>query len=134
MRKTAAIVAVIVIAVIVLFSAAVFYKRYEARRTHLRLEQQAAEVVWHEFLMQFQRDVRLGTTRSEVKKYLEAKKMPYADGRDIMVKLGEEPGDGFACDRWSVYARFEFRNASATDPAPQDALTAISLQRIGHCL
>jgi len=82
----------------------------------------------------YQRDVPLGTPRTEVKDFLNNHKTSYADGRDILVKLGEMPGDGFACDRWMVSAKFEFGDASASSPGPQDALTAISLQEIGHCL
>jgi hypothetical protein len=82
----------------------------------------------------YQRDVPVGTPRIEVKSFLNNRKTSYADGRDILVKLGEMPGDGFACDRWMVSAKFEFAHASARSPGPQDALTAISLQEIGHCL
>jgi hypothetical protein len=52
-----------------------------------------------------------------------------------MVKLGEEPGDGFVCDRWTVYAEFEFTRAQpAVESSPADALNSISWKRIGHCL
>jgi hypothetical protein len=136
MKKIAAIVgiAVVIAVIMILVSASVFYKRYEAKQAHVRLEQQAAERIWQESLARFQRDVRTGTPRSEVKGYLDAQKTIYSDGHDILVKLGEEPGDGFTCDRWTGYAQFEFGHDRAADPAPQDALTTITLQRIGHCL
>lgn len=101
----------------------------------MRLAHEAAEVMWHAFLTQFQNDCPLGTRRSEVKKYLDSKDMAYIDFREITVNLGQEPADGFVCDFWTVYASFEFGLARrGEEPSPLDALTSISLKRIGHCL
>lgn len=131
MKKTVAGIAVVVI----LVSAAILYRRYEARRAHMRLAHEAAEVMWHGFLTQFQNDCPLGTQRSEVKKYLDSKDMAYIDFREITVNLGQEPADGFVCDSWTVYVSFEFGLARReVEPSALDALTSISLKRIGHCL
>ena len=131
MKKAVAIVA----GAVLVISAVILVRRYEARRAHIRLAHEASAVMWNGFVRQFKDGVPLGTRRADVKKYLESQKWGYLDGRDIMVKLGEEPGDGFACDRWTVYAEFEFTHAQpGVESSPPDALSSISWKRIGHCL
>jgi hypothetical protein len=130
-QKVAALIALLVIAL----SLAVLYRRHEATRAHLRRERQAAEMVWQEFVTVYQRDVPLGTARSEVKKYLDGQKARYIDGRNIMVRLGETPDDGLFCAYRYVYASFDFSPPqNQTDPSPLAKLTGISLKRVGHCL
>lgn len=129
-KKIAVSIAILIIVV----SAIILYRRHEAKLARLRLEQEAAEMVWREFVTGYQHEVPLGTTRSEVKKYLDGKQVRYSDGREIMVKLGETPDDGLVCDYWNVYASFAFEKSGTEAPSPLDKLTGITLQRIGHCL
>jgi hypothetical protein len=109
---------------------------------HLKLQSEAAartsaelEVGYQAQLEQYQRALRLGTPRSEVREYLDTRKVTYDDWQgEMVVKLGREP-DVFPCDSWNVYVSFEFGRARPQDePSPSDPLHAISLKRIGHCL
>ena len=93
-------------------------------------------------LLQYQRTLRVGMSRSEVIRYLQLRGVSYLeDRREIHVYLGDEP-DVFPCDRWAVYVSFEFgypqiefgRPQMNDELSPQDPLGAISLKRIGHCL
>jgi|SRR5579863_6690440 len=93
-------------------------------------------------LLQYQRALRVGMSRSEIVRYLQLRGVPYVEARrEIYVYLGDEP-DVFPCDRWGVYVSFEFGHAQTKFGRPQtndevsaqDPLGAISLKRIGHCL
>src|SRR5579862_1326446 len=86
-------------------------------------------------LLQYQRELRVGMSRSEVIRYLQLRGVSYAeDRREIHVHLGDEP-DVFPCNRWGVYVSFEFTQSQPlSGPPPQDLLGAISVKRIGHCL
>jgi|GEM_PF-3148761 len=120
-----------IVVVAILFSLVILYKRDEERR----LARQAAELTWHEFLTQFQKEVPLETARAEVEKYLDVQKVRYSEGRNFTVSLGQTPSDGIVCDYWKVYASFESGHVEAKgNPSPSDDLTAISLHRAGHCL
>lgn len=110
---------------------------------NLKLQSEAAERVRAEKqpifqaqLAQYKSALRIGTTRSEVLKYLQAHKVAYSeDGQgNILLNIGEEP-DVFPCDLWGVYVSFEFAKVQPQiGPSPLDLLGAISLQGIGHCL
>jgi hypothetical protein len=120
---------------VVICSLVILYRSDQAEKAHLRLERQAAQSVYQEFATRSSREVPPGTSRAEVKKYLDGQKLLHSDGREIMVKLGEFPDEGPACDRWSFYASYEFGMANnSLDPTPQDRLRAISMKTIGHCL
>ena len=109
---------------------------------NLKLQSKAAdrtraelEVAYQAQLGQYQRALRLGAPRSEVRGYLDSRKVVYNDWRgEIVANLGREP-DVFPCNYWTVYVSFEFGRAQPQDePSPSDPLGAISLKRIGHCL
>jgi hypothetical protein len=94
------------------------------------------EVGYRARLAEYQRALRIGTPRSEVLKYLDSRKVLHSNWRrgEISVELGREP-DVFPWDSWSVYLSFEFALAQPdAEPLPLDALTAISVKRIGHYL
>jgi hypothetical protein len=111
------------------------YRRYESQRKANARITAGLEAGFQSQLAHFQRDLPLGTPRVEVEKYLTSQEILHGRDRTIIVKLGDEPGDGLTCDRWSVYAYFEFGPAQAeAEPSPNDDLKIISLQRIGHCL
>lgn len=80
----------------------------------------------------FQRDLRLGTARTDVAKYLTSRNIVYngvkyggADGWTYQVKVGEEPGN-LVCEPWMVYIAMEF-DAS-------DRLYDVHLRKVGTCL
>lgn len=96
-------------------------------------------------LVQYQRDLAIGTPRSEIRKYLDARKLVYVEApQKIMVVLGDEP-DVFPCDSWRVYASLKFVSPEQSgspqllpqkqaQPNPLDRLVSVSLERVGHCL
>lgn len=104
-----------------------------ASANHERVE---LEANFRDQLAKYQSALPIGTSRSEVLKYLKSQKVDYFNGnrREVNLELGREP-DVFPCDYWIVYASFEFGQSQTTDqPTPQDLLASISLKRIGHCL
>ncbi len=129
-KKVTASIAVLV----VICSLIILHRRDEAQKARLRLERQLAQSLYQEFVTRSYREIPPGTSRAEVKKYLDGQKLLYGDGREILVKLGEFPDDGPVCDSWSFYASYEFGVANSFDPLPQDRLSAISMKTIGHCL
>lgn len=132
-RKVLVVVAVALI-ILFLYSARVYLKYRALRRANARIAAQL-DVTYQAELVRFQRAVALGTARSEVEKYLTSQQIPFSNDQVIVVNLGDEPGDGFVCDRWRVSVYFEFDHAQTqTGQAPTSKLTAISLNRIGHCL
>jgi len=110
-------------------------RRYESRQAANARITAALEATYQSKLAHFQQDLPIGTARLQVEKYLTSQGILFSDDREIIAKLGDEPGDGFACDRWGVYVYFKFGRAERSDEVlPADPLTAISLRRIGHCL
>src|SRR5882757_11180495 len=73
-----------------------------------RAAQVKRDAVYQIPLAQFQRGLRLGASRSEVRKYLDSQNAQYSDTWDIAQKIGEDPGDSFVCDRWSVFIALKF--------------------------
>ena len=130
LSKLKKIVVAIAIAVVVL-SAWLVHSRRESLAAHAR-----REAAHRTALAPYQRDLLIGTSRMDVDTYLASKNVKYStlpgqgsDGPSYEVSLGEEPGDGFVCDRWSVSILFEFKMA-----LPSDTLREIRIQEIGHCL
>lgn len=131
---------IVVVLLVVLF-AVLLYCGYVYR--NLKVQSAAAdraraelELGYRARLAEYQRALQIGTPRSEVLKYLDSRKILHNNRPrgEITVDLGREP-DVFPCDYWSVDLSFEFGLVQRdADPSPQDALTAISLKRIGHCL
>jgi hypothetical protein len=80
----------------------------------------------------YETDLRAGMTRSEVEAYLALHATAYSTrddlhgGQTLSVKIAEEPGDGFVCDRWFVYAEMNFNSAGT--------LLQAHMQKVGHCL
>ena len=121
----------------VLFSGWLVYVRHEARRAEARAAQVKRDAAYQVVLAQFQRDLQLGIPRSGVKKYLDSRRVPFATygNGDITNKIGEEPGDGFVCNRWNVYVDFHFSRVQGESEASEfDNLSSIAIQKIGHCL
>jgi hypothetical protein len=133
MKKVIAVVAIAG----VLFSGWLVYARYEARQAEYRAAQAKRDAAYQVVLAQFQRDLQLGMPRSGVKKYLDSRKVLYTtDGNgDIRQQIGQEPGDGFTCDRWSVYVDLHFSRAEGEfEPSEFDHLSTVAIDKIGHCL
>lgn len=125
------VIALAVTILVILSSLWLVRSRREARRGR---EQRDAE--YRDRLERFQHDLSLGTPRSGVRRYLDAQKMPYGEANwNFDVKIGDEPGDGWACDRWSVYVEIRFSHIKGqAEPSPFDNLDDIAIQKIGHCL
>lgn len=133
MKKAVAIAALAGI----LFAGWLGYTRYEARQAEQRAAQAKRDAAYQVVLAQFQSDLQLGMPRSGVKKYLDSRRVPYVtDGNgDMRQQIGQEPGDGFTCDRWSVYIDFHFsRVQGELEPSEFDNLSSIAIRKIGHCL
>jgi hypothetical protein len=129
-------VAVIVVAG-VLLSGWLVYASHEARLAEAKAAQAKRDAAYQTVLAQNQRDLHLGMPRSGVKKYFDSRRVPYVtDGNgDIRQQIAQEPGDGFACDRWSVYVDFHFsRVQGELEPSEFDNLSSIAINKIGHCL
>ena len=120
-----------------LFSGWLVSARYEARQAEHRAAQAKRDAVYQVVLAQFQRDLQLGMPRSGVKKYLDSRKVSYATygNGDLTHLIGQEPGDGFTCDRWSVYVDFHFsRVQGELELSEFDNLSSVAITKIGHCL
>jgi hypothetical protein len=121
----------------ILFSGLLVYARYETRQGEHRAAQAERDAAYQVLLAQFQRDLQLGMPRSGVKKFLDSSRVSYAtDGNGGLAHwIGQEPGDGFVCDRWNVYVDFRFSRAQGEpEPSEFDKLSSIAIQKIGHCL
>ena len=125
---------VIALAVTILVVLSFLWLVSSRRETRRRREEHDTE--YRARLVRFQQDLSLGTPRSGVRQYLEAQKLPYGEMNwNLDVKIGDEPGDGWACDRWSVYIEMKFsRTKGQPEPSPFDNLDDIAIQKIGHCL
>ncbi len=133
MKKAIAVFVVVV----VLLSGWLVYARHEARVAGTKAAQAKRDAAYQTVLAQNQRDLQLGMPRSGVKKYLDSRRVRYVtDGNgDIRQQIGQEPGDGFTCDRWSVYIDFHFSRVQGEfEPSEFDNLSSIAIQKIGHCL
>lgn len=148
MARIAASVKIILFALAIVIFAVVTYSGYEyhkltlqsAKALRVRAE---LEPGFQAKLEQYQRELAIGTSRSEVKRYLNSRNISYTESpQQIMVVLGDEP-DVFPCDSWRVYASLkflargeslEFRTGKQVEPNAPDRLASVSLGRIGHCL
>jgi hypothetical protein len=129
------IVAVIVIAVAAASIWHLHSRAVEARR----------EATYREALAPFQRDLRAGMTREDVRYYLDTKKVMYypvfygAGGAwSYEVKIGEEPSYSLVCESWTVYVAMDFASSGnqipEPDPLPGDTLNQIRIRKFGTCL
>jgi hypothetical protein len=76
-------------------------------------QQRERDASYAALLIPYQRDLRVGMTRADVKTYLEAHQVEYKEqccGDDssrgvwsYVVKIGEEPADEWYCDKWFVF-------------------------------
>jgi hypothetical protein len=120
---------------------------------HMRIERSGREsatayarreAARQDALAPYQRDLPTGTARADVDRYLASRNQtPITvrgkQSRDVpsyQVLLGEEKGDGFACDRWNIYVVMEFKplGGSREIPLPSDSLQRIYIEQVGHCL
>src|SRR5271154_4306423 len=103
--KKIAVVLCVLLAPVLLYFAYVYW--------HLKLQSAAVdrtrkelELGYQARLAQYQRELQIGMTRSEVRGYLDSKKVIYNDWQgEMVVNLGREP-DVFPCDSWTVYVSF----------------------------
>jgi hypothetical protein len=119
--------------VVALIAAGVLYQRTEKKRTVALAHLQAQFEAWDSEVAQMQHDLPVGTSRVEVKKYLEAHKIQYSDGPHLLINLGDVPGDGLVCGRWSGAISLEFRPIIARE-SNEAKLQNISLKKYGRCL
>lgn len=77
----------------------------------------------------FQRDLPVGTSRVEVKKYLNSRSVSYHaidDGATYLVEIGEEPAGNLWCEPWTVNIAIEFGSS--------DEIHEVHIRKFGTCL
>lgn len=133
----------IAFAVVLLFASAILLRRHQ----RANVAQAQRDASYTRVLAIYKHDLPLGITRPQVKAYLDRHGVMYTgmywgqrpDAPAFAVKIGEDPGDGWVCDRWAVYVGLDF-NASGVekfddfDGLPTDKLYEVKLHRIGHCM
>lgn len=120
------------------------HSKLERSKRESRVVQEQREAAHQAMLAPYQNDLRIGITRAEVDRYLALKNVTHStrrgerpsDGACYEVSAIEEPGDGLACDRWSVFVALEFTSSGGSREVaqPSDVLRQISIKGIGHCL
>ncbi len=118
--------------IILLVGSIVFVRRH----IHDNAAQAQRDATYHGILSSYQRELHAGMTRVEVQLYLDSRRISYLNDRnDYDVLIGEDPGDGLACDRWNVYVAFDFNISPRESKASaSDTLREIKLRKIGHCV
>jgi hypothetical protein len=134
------IVAAIAIVVVVLSVWLVHSRLKQAKRESWARRDAAHRAALAPYL----RDLPLGTSRADVDRYLASKNVRHftvwgdrdTDGASYELSRSEEPGDGFACDRWYVSIGLEFKSSGGSRELalPSDILREIHTKQIGHCL
>jgi len=86
--------------------------------------------------MQFERDLRLGMSRTDVETYLRTQKISYDEiNWNYDEKVGEDPSGSIFCEKWDVYIEMRFiRPQGQFRASPADNLDNIFIQKIGTCL
>ena len=123
---------VLVVSIVVVFLVIAFVRsEVEARRARA-----LREAAYQTELGHFRHDLRLGVHRSEVKSYLDARRVAYSEiNWDFDVEIGQEPSRSIFCERWDVYVEMAFtRLTGQTGASPFDNLDSISIRKIGTCL
>ena len=89
---------------------------------------QEREAFYRAALGELERDLKLGTPRAEVKKYLASRKLSYEEpSGEVLIKVGKEPD--LVCPP-TVYLDLQFnRLPQQAEPSPSDNLRSISITR-----
>lgn len=131
---------VVPLVIVLIFGLAVlrhYHLRAEEARARVQAQQAKRDAEYSKILLGYERKPPLGTTRLQVKSYLEAQKLSYSPSESdysYALLIGREPGDGFVCDRWNVYIVFDFNTAAVVvGESEKDTLREIKLQKVGHC-
>jgi hypothetical protein len=97
-----------------------------------RVAQARRDSAWRAAIVQFQRDLPIGTSKADVQRYLNARNIRYLAAtrggsrvEAYEIKIGEDPG-GLVCEPWDVSVALEFSSA--------DVLKQIHISRSGTCL
>ena len=113
-----------------------------------RVEQARRETAYRAALAQFQRDLHIGMTREETKKYLDSRKVPYQPmywsepggaGWSYRIQVAEEPAT-IVCKSWDVYIVLNFGSTKTVsrippdEPVASDILQGVHLKKEGTCL
>ena len=80
-------------------------------------------------LAPFQRDLHVGTSRTDVEKYFRLHSVQYNaidDGQTYLVEIAQEPPGNLWCEPWRVNVAFEFGST--------DTLNAVHIRKFGTCL
>lgn len=121
---------------------------WQAYSTHVKARRRRErDTAYAALLVPYRRDLRVGVTRAEVKKYLESRHIEYGEqccGDDssrgvwsYVVSIGQESADEWYCDRWLVFVSLEFIGSDRTPemtPLPTDRFKEVKIRKIGHCL
>jgi hypothetical protein len=115
---------------------------------HSKVQQSRRETAYHTAIAPFRRDIAIGMTREEIKKYLDSRNLSYqqvywgskpSDAWSYAVKIGEEPSS-IVCERWNVYVALDFTSAGRVprlapeEPLPSDVLAEMYVKKVGTCL
>jgi hypothetical protein len=124
---------IVVLIVIVLVPFSVWFARHKKNE---RNAQAIRDQTYQSSLLRFQAALPLGIDREGVVRYLDSHGLVYVpSSKDVLVKIGEEPGEFPICKKWVVYVslRFNYKTLQV-EPKPQDDLGSIAIQKIGVCL
>ena len=121
MRK---IVVLTVVGAVILLSAFLIFSR---------IAQSRREAAYQSAMAPFQRDLRAGTDRPDVKKYLDSHGVKYhsvryggSDASTLEIEIGEEPPRNLWCEESYVYIALEF--------TAEEKLQQVHIRKIGTCL
>ena len=142
MSKTGKVVAVMVAIAVLAASVDLFRRHRRAQAAQAKRDTFYAKV-----LEGYRLDLQPGMTRSQIKKYLESRHVQYGpilwrgsgNAWSYEFKIGEDPGDGWVCDHWTVYIGLDFdspvvETPETSDGLPTDKLTKVELHKLGTCV
>ena len=87
------------------------------------------EAAYRLALAPFQRDLHVGTSKTDVEKYLHSHDVLYNAidfGQTYLVEIAQEPSGNFWCEPWRVCVALEFGSANT--------LKEVHIRKFGTCL
>jgi hypothetical protein len=113
---------------------------YVVHSQSVRAGQARRDAGYEALLRQYRNDLHTGMTRDEVRSYLDAHHIEYGlayyteiGSQSYTVRIGEEPLNGFVCDKSLIYIAFHF-SASLKVTSGSDILKEVEISKLGHCL
>ncbi len=97
---------------------------------YAKVPQARRETAYRAAMAPFQRDLPVGMSKDDVKKYLDSGNVSYnsvrfggSEADTYEIKIGEEPGS-LVCESWNVYVALEFSS--------RGALQEVHITKIGN--